>query len=125
MSESDLHTHTETDIMVEGYSAVILERVSPEIIFLHPPEKLVIEIKATGRYRNILWQKNGFLLTVQPQQFPNYNEILVYDTTTQNDLGLYEVSLHPTSLFQRTIPSEFDFIVVSPGKLYSIIPNAS
>ena len=109
-----------TDIIHErGFSTLFLEKVSPEVIFLRPPEKLVIEIKATGRYRNIWWFKNGLPLTIQPQQFPNYNEILVYGTTTQNDLGLYEVTLYPANpVLQLLVPVELDFIVVSPGKFY-------
>ena len=98
------------------YSTIFLERVSPEVIFLRPPEKLVIEIKATGRYRNIYWHKNGVLLTIQPRQFPNYNEILVYGTTTQDDLGIYEVSVHPANiLVQRNFPAELDFFIITPG----------
>ena len=94
-------------------NTILLERVSPEVIFLRPPEKLVIEIKATGRYRRILWQKNGLVL---PQEFPNHNEILVYGTTTQDDLGLYEVSLFPANpAFQRSVPNELDFSIVLPG----------
>ena len=97
-------------------NTILLERVSPEVIFLHPPKKLVIEIKATGRYRSIQWHKNGFLLTIQPQQFPKYNEILIYGTTTQDDLGLYEVGLVPANpVFQRIVPYELDFLIVSPG----------
>ena len=108
-----------TDIILEGVSTVFLEKVSPEVIFLHPPEKLVIEIKATGRYRNIRWHKNGLPLTIQPQQFPNYNEILVYGTTTQDDLGLYEVELRAANpITQRNIPQELDFLVVPSGKFY-------
>ena len=56
-------------------------------------------------------------LTLQPQQFPNYNEILVYGTTTQDDFGLYEVGLRAANLLtQRNIPSQLDFTVVPPGK---------
>ena len=108
--------------MFEGRSTVFLETVSPEVIFLRPPEKLVIEIKATGRYRNIQWQKNSLPLTIQPQQFPNYNEILVYGRTTQADLGLYEVSLRPASItFQRNIPLELDFSIIPPGSYYAAL----
>ena len=97
-------------------STVFLEKVSPEVIFLRPPEKLVVEIKATGRYWNIRWHKNGLPLTIQPQQFPNYNEILVYGTTTQDDLGLYEVVLHANPITQRNVPQELDFLVVPSGE---------
>ena len=110
----------ETDIILDGVSTVFLERVSPEVIFIRPPEKLVIELKAIGRYSLIRWQKNLLPLTIQPQQFPNYNEILVHGTTTQDDLGLYEVTLRAASpLTQRNVPTELDFMVATPGKLNS------
>ena len=98
---------------------MFLERVSPKFIYLHPPEKLVIEVQATGRYSHILWQKNGAPLSVQSQQFPNFNEILVYNVTTRDDLGLYEVSLRPIDVRQRVQPSDLDFSIVPPGKQIS------
>ena len=96
-------------------NTILLERVSPEVIFLRPPEKLVIEIKATGRYRNIQWTKNGARLTIQPEQFPNFNEILIYSTTTQEDIGLYEISASFNPILQLLSPSELDFNVITPG----------
>ena len=95
-------------------NTVSLERVSPKFIYLHPPKKLVIEIKATGRYSHILWQKNGALLT---QKFPNFNEILIYEIKTSHDLGLYEVNLQPMNILQRVQPGDLDFLVFLPGKL--------
>ena len=110
---SNAQIETSTDIIFEGVNTVFLERVSPEIIYLRPPEKLVIEIKATGRYNRIQWQKNVLPLT---QEFPNYNEILVYGTTTQDDLGLYEVNLvQANPIFQRNVPPELDFSIIPPG----------
>ena len=101
---------------------MFLKRVSPTFIYLRPPEKLVIEVKATGQYSHIVWQKNGAPLIVQSQQFPNFNEILVYDVTNGEDLGLYEVSLHLTdTLNQRAQPSDLDFSVVPPGTFHNII----
>ena len=107
---------THTDMFSQtGINAIYLERISPEVIVLHPPEKLVIELKVTGRYQNIQWLKNAIPLTIEPQQFPNYNEILVYSTTTQDDLGLYEVSVGANPLSQLLVPPELDFSVISPG----------
>lgn len=100
---------------VHGRNTIFLKRISPEVIFLRPPEKLIIEVKVSGRYRNIQWQKNGFSLTIQPQQFPNYNEILIYSTTTQEDIGLYEISVFSNPITQIVSPSELDFHVITPG----------
>ena len=79
----------------------MLERVSPRVIVLDPPEKLVIETRASGGYRQLDWVKNGNAFTTtsgQPftvalQEFPNFFEIFVREPTTANDLGVYEVDL--------------------------------
>ena len=79
----------------------MLERVSSQVIVLDPPEKLVIETRASGGYRQFDWQRNGnpFTLTQgQPfaitlQEFPNFFEVFVRESTTTNDLGVYEVDL--------------------------------
>ena len=79
----------------------MLERVSPQIIVLDPPEKLVIETRASGGYQQFDWQRNGNVFTLtqgQPftvalQEFPNFFEIFVRESTTANDLGVYEVEL--------------------------------
>lgn len=99
-----------------------MERVSPEVIFLRPPEKLVIEVKGSGRYREIQWTINGTLQTnILPEDYPNYNEILVRGVTDLNNVGLYEVSLLNTP-FQFLSPSELDFIVITPGTNNIILP---
>ena len=82
----------------------MLERVSPQVIVLDPPEKLVIETRASGTYQMFDWQRNGnafrtisnqgpspFIVTLQ--EFSNFFEIFVRDNTTANDLGVYEVDL--------------------------------
>ena len=107
------------DIMFEGRSTVFLEGVSPEVIFLRPPEKLVIEMKATGRYRNVRWNKNGLPVTFTEANFANHLEIYVRDPTTTDDLTLYEVSLRAADILsQRNVPSELDFSVTPPGEIF-------
>ena len=78
----------------------MLERVSPQVIVLDPPEKLVIETRASGGYQIFDWIRNGnpfttnigpFLVTLQ--EFPNFFEIFVREPTTTNDLGVYGVDL--------------------------------
>ena len=79
----------------------MLERVSPRVIVLDPPKKLVIETRASGGYQQLDWQRNGSVFTlaqgrpftVALQEFPNFFEIFVRDSTTANDLGVYEVEL--------------------------------
>ena len=79
----------------------MLERISSQVIVLDPPEKLVIETRASGGYQQLDWMKNGNPFTTaqgQPftvtlQEFPNFFEIFVREPTTTNDLGVYEVEL--------------------------------
>ena len=100
--------------------AIMLERVSPQIIVLDPPEKLVIETRASGGYLQFDWTRNGNAFTTvqgQPftitlQEFPNFFEIFVRDSTTTNDLGVYEVEAGP----------EIDFTVIPYSKYKYVAP---
>ena len=104
----------------------MLERVSPRVIVLNPPEKLVIETRASGGYRQFDWVRNGNAFTLAPgqpftitlQEFSNFFEIFVREPTTANDLGVYEVDLIPNA-GQVQIP-EVDFIVTQYSK-YTVV----
>ena len=72
--------------------------VSPRVIVLNPPEKLVIETRASGGYQWIDWMRNGdpvatgnFPATLA--EFSNFFEIFVREPTTVDDLGVYMVDL--------------------------------
>ena len=92
-----------TSILCTGDN--VLERVSLRVIVLSPPEKLVLETRASGGYQWLEWDRNGnhfrtaentlslspFIITLQ--EFSNFFEIYVRDNTTVNDLGVYEVDL--------------------------------
>ena len=109
-------------------NTVFLENISlaaPEVNFVRPPEKLVIEVSASGRYQRILWLRNGVILSSStpqnPQEFSNHYEIFVHGETTEDDLGLYEVSLFPFDFSsQQQIPTEIDFIIISPCESFPI-----
>ena len=93
-----------------------MERVSPEVILLRPPEKLVIEVKASGRFRRVNWLKNGVLIPHIQEDFLNHYEIFFREQTSMDDLSLYEVLLFPGPPFnQLQLPIELNFIVTSPG----------
>ena len=99
----------------------MLERISSRLIVLDPPEKLVIETRTSGGYRQIDWTRNGEPFTTaqgQPftvtlQEFSNFFEIFVREPTTANDLGVYEVELIPNS--EPQVP-EVDFTVTPYSK---------
>ena len=90
----------------------MLERVSPQFIVLDPPEKLVIETRASGGYGQFDWSRNGepfgtspFIVTLQ--EFPNFFEIFVREPTNTNDLGLYEAEAGPEIDFTVTPYSKY------------------
>ncbi len=90
--------------------------MSPSTTILRVPEKLVLEVRATGRYDFFDWFRNGdiqgtgdFNPTVQ--QLPHFNEIYVKQTTSATDLGVYEVD----SLSFSGLSPRVEFAVVAPG----------
>ena len=106
-----------------------LKRVSPELIILDPPEKLVIETQALGGYRQIQWTRTGqpfspnpsdhFFVRL-PDEFSNFFEIFVREPTTINDsYGVYTVELLVTGSGQIQA-TPLNFFVTPYGELYSM-----
>ena len=104
-------------------STIRIERVSPEAILLHPPEKLVIEVRVTGDYERLLWGKGTSSQAIpglmELQELPNFNEIFTRDNTTNEDVGMYIVTPHfksGTEGLYTLIPNGgIDFAVFPPG----------
>ena len=104
---------------------VIIERVSPAVIILRPPEKLVIEVRTSGEYEVHFWRRNENVFSTSgfqvmfPDEFPNFFEIFVRDNTTVDDLGIYRVLPTLTAANAQThavIPGTgVDFAVIAPG----------
>ena len=95
---------------------VMLERISPRVIVLSPPEKLIIETRASGGYGQFDWQRNGnafgtsqFIVTLQ--EFPNFFEIFVHEPTNASDLGVYEVDVALEVDFTVTPYSEYMYVI--------------
>ena len=86
---------------------------SPSTIILRPPEKLVLEVRATGGFRFIEWGRNGAPVSIPLTRFAHFGETYVTGETTVSDLGLYEVGLAPLS--GQAAPSQVEFFVVEPG----------
>ena len=105
-----------------------LEAVSPSTIILSPPEKLVLEIRATGRYNFINWLRNqnlagssGFPVS-NTDNFAHFSEIYVKDMTTMDDLGWYEVQVPVAQGISHVDGADqIEFIVKGPGKITIII----
>ena len=91
------------------------------MIFLHPPEKLVIEVRCRGRYSGISWER--LTTSIDRSLLSNHDEIYALGRTTEADYGLYQVVLFPSPpTFQDIVPdSILDFIVTAPGWCFEII----
>ena len=104
-------------------NTIRIERVSPEIIILRPPEKLVIEVRVSGEYEVLFWRKgtiSDFIPgQMRPQEFPNYFETFVRDNTTAEDEGFYIVLAQfksgTTQSHTITPTGGVDFGVIAPG----------
>ena len=99
------------------------ERLSPQVIVLNPPEKLVLEARASGGYRQVEWTRNGNRFTgvqsqpftvTAPDEFPNFFEIFVREPTSTNDLGVYDVDFFVNT--GQTQAPEPDFAVTPYSK---------
>ena len=96
-----------------------LERISPQVIVLNPPDKLVIETRASGGYQHYDWERNGdpvntgsFPATIE--DFSNFFEIFVREPTTMDDLGVYAADFQ-IAPGQTQIP-DVQFVVTRYGK---------
>ena len=103
-------------------STIRIERVSPEVIILRPPEKLVIEVRVPGDYNVLFWNKGTSTQSIpglmEPQELPNFYEIFTRDNTTNEDRGIYIVTPQfktGTESDYTIEPSGVDFAVTSPG----------
>ena len=104
---------------------LVSKRVSPATVVLNPPEKLVLEVEASGAYNVIEWDRNGVESSAtaegtdfqvqQPEEFPNFYEIYVRDPTTTDDLGIYTVEVLPGGIFQLE-PDTIEFTVLPYGE---------
>ena len=89
------------------------------IIILRPPDKLVLEVRATGRYNLIEWRRNGVAFSFSPgseftvtlQELPNFFEIFVREPTTRDDLGVFTAELSPALTTREFI----NFAVIEAG----------
>ena len=89
------------------------ERVSPPVVFLTPPEKLVVEVRASGNYDFINWIRNGLTLSLSAStELINFYEIFVRQPTTTSEYGTYEAIYTGNSL-----GSGAEILVVPTGML--------
>ena len=67
---------------------MVIEALSPPIVFLFPPNKLVLEIEASGRYHFIAWFKDSRQI-IDSSLFHHFKEIYLVENTTVDLVGSY------------------------------------
>ena len=82
---------------IPGNVTTVPVRLSPPVIFLTTPEKLVVEFRTSEGYGTIIWSRNGLTLGSSDapallSEFTNFLEIFVRQPTTTSDYGRYEAS---------------------------------
>ena len=104
-------------------STIRIERVSPEVIILRPPEKLVIEVRVSGDYEVLFWNKGTSDQAIpglmEPQELPNFYETFVRDNTTDEDVGIYivqsQLKFGTANIYTLSPSGGVDFAVITPG----------
>ena len=67
--------------------------MSPPVVFLTPPEKLVLEVRTRGGYDVIAWTRVGDSSFRQDvTELVNFHEIFVRQPTTTSEYGTYRTS---------------------------------
>ena len=97
-----------------------MERISSFVTILHLPDKLVLQIRASGPYQHVQWSRNGQIILggvdPLPETFSHFGDIYVINNTTMNDLGIYEAQL---ILLNGQPADVISFVAVKQGKLNS------
>ena len=96
---------------------IAVEALPPTSVVLLPPEKLVLEIIATGRYLFTDWIRNAnpqFISNDAPN-FIHFGEIYYTENTAVEDLGEYVVDLVSAPDGSQEVGLSISFIVASPG----------
>ena len=91
--------------------------MSPPVVFLTPPEKLVLEVRASGGYDILLWSRVGdSSFSQNPMtELVNFHEVFVRQPTTTSEYGTYRAEYALESGQTR-------ILVVPTGMLfYSIV----
>ena len=75
-----------------------VEAITPSPIILHPPRKLVLEVRTAGRYQLIRWRRNSNEVGMGDfhpgsGNFSHFSEVYTRVPTTASDFGVYDIHL--------------------------------
>ena len=87
--------------------------MSPSVVFLTPPEKLVLEVKTSGGYDFVGWARvddRSFRQNLTTE-LVNFHEVFVRQPTTTSEHGTYRVHY-------STAVGEARILVVPTGTVY-------
>ena len=73
--------------------SIELNPVSNCSIILHPPEPLVLQVEAGGEYAGIQWTRTPIPLNVSSDELVDFQQTFVRTVTSEEDRGLYVVSI--------------------------------
>ena len=111
-----------TPTTIYNYTGEVLttKAVSPPITILRPPETLMLEIRSSGRYDSIQWQRKGEVIN-NPDSYTHFFEVYFSEDTTTADLGTYEVNALVLPSTSQVAPNVLTFLVIQFGKYIIII----
>ena len=95
-----------------------MEVLSPSLMILKPPEKLVLEVQTSGHFFALEWRKDsnylgspGFSTT----SFTHFSEVYYVENTSAVHMGRYEARLIPFKNSAQMPPSPIIFDVLLHG----------
>ena len=65
-------------------------RLSPSVVFFSVPDKLTLEVVASGGHDGVVWTRDGMDFGTR-SQFVYFDEIYFKEPTTRDDYGEYNV----------------------------------
>ncbi len=100
-----------------------LSSITPQLIIIEPPERLVIEVQSSGAYDVIVWRRNGAAYAFNDPDFPissdrffYFYEAYVREPTSMDDLGVYEVEVFNVADQDTQLAPDQFFTVVRYGE---------
>ena len=102
----------------------MIEKVSPTVIIIEPPEQLIIETRQSGYAYVTFWFRNGDLhgfgnfMPYSINEYFNFADIYAKLSTATRNLGTYTVIAEGTERDEIPMPDPLAFWVTRPSMCY-------